>query len=168
MTPQETLALVQIAAVAHDKAVPEGMAEIWHATLHDLPFGDARAALLEVLKVQPFWPKPADIRRQADELVRDRLRALRQQKEHLAIEAEYARRQTVQDRSADVSRLLAEVRVKLPDTGRDVIRARQVEWERQRRDWERAHKAAANPKYDPAALGRLAQLDAELTDGAEQ
>lgn len=62
MTPEETVTLVRVAAIAHDRTVPDGMAEVWHATLSDLPFGLAREALVELLRTSPYWPKPADVR----------------------------------------------------------------------------------------------------------
>jgi hypothetical protein len=65
MTPEETLALARIAAVAHDRNVPDGLPEVWHATLGDLPFGLAREALLELIRTLPHWPKPAEIRERA-------------------------------------------------------------------------------------------------------
>jgi hypothetical protein len=65
VTPEETIALVRIAAIAHDRTVPDGMAEVWHVTLADLPFGLARAALVELLRTSPYWPKPADVHERA-------------------------------------------------------------------------------------------------------
>lgn len=65
MTPEETIALVRIAAVAHDRAVPDGAPEVWYATLGSLPFGLAREALMELLRTSPYWPKPADVHERA-------------------------------------------------------------------------------------------------------
>jgi hypothetical protein len=65
MTPEETVTLVRVAAIAHDRTVPDGMAEVWHFTLGDLPFGLAREALVELLRTSPYWPKPADVRERA-------------------------------------------------------------------------------------------------------
>jgi hypothetical protein len=65
VTPEETIGLVHMAAIAHDRTVPDGMAEVWHFTLGDLPFGLAREELVELLRTSPYWPKPAEIRERA-------------------------------------------------------------------------------------------------------
>lgn len=61
MTPAETVALVRLVVVAHDREIPDGLPEIWHATVGHLPFGLARRAVLEILQASPFLPRPADI-----------------------------------------------------------------------------------------------------------
>lgn len=65
MTPEETASLVRVAAIAHDRTVPDGMAEVWHFTLAALPFPLAREALVELLRTSPYWPKPADVHERA-------------------------------------------------------------------------------------------------------
>lgn len=65
MSPEETLALVRIVAVAHDRDVPDGLAQVWHTTLGDLPFGLTRQAVVELIRSSPYMPRPADIRERA-------------------------------------------------------------------------------------------------------
>lgn len=81
MNPEETFAIVNLVATAHDRPVPEGLAEIWHATLGDLPFGLVRDAAIELIKTSPYLPKPAEIRERARNIKRqqDRERDKRNQ-----------------------------------------------------------------------------------------
>lgn len=65
MTPAETLALARMTAVAYDRNVPEGLPEVWHTALGDLPFALVREALVELIRTLPYWPKPAEIRERA-------------------------------------------------------------------------------------------------------
>jgi hypothetical protein len=75
MTPAETLALVRLVAVAHDREADESLAAVWYATIGHLPYGLARQALLELLKASPYLPRPADI------LERARLISMQEERE---------------------------------------------------------------------------------------
>lgn len=88
MTPDETRALAALALTAHDRAIP-GLADTWHATLGDLPFRQARAAVVELLKTSPWLPKPAEIR--------ERARLIK-----AADDREIAKRRQLAGRAADV------------------------------------------------------------------
>jgi hypothetical protein len=75
---------------------------IWAATLGDLPFGEARAAIVEWLRTSPYWPRPADLRERARLIAarNDRERAKRNQLEgridavEADIHAAHARKRT--------------------------------------------------------------------------
>ncbi|NIL41588.1 hypothetical protein HCB17_10685 [Salinispora arenicola] len=81
MTPDETLALVRIVAVAHDREIPNGLAEVWYATLGDLPFGLTRQAIVELLQSSPYVPRPADIRERARLITNHQHRAAAKQQQ---------------------------------------------------------------------------------------
>lgn len=65
MTVEECRALLAILAVAHDRQVPDGLAEVWSATLGDIPFELGRTAALELIKTSPYLPKVAELRDRA-------------------------------------------------------------------------------------------------------
>ena len=65
MTIDECRALLAILAVAHDREVPDGLAEVWSATLGDMPFELARTAALELIRTSPYLPKVAELRDRA-------------------------------------------------------------------------------------------------------
>lgn len=65
MTPGEVRTILTILATAHDRAVPDGLADVWSATLADIPFDLGRAAVIELLQSSPYLPKIAEIRERA-------------------------------------------------------------------------------------------------------
>ncbi|NIL65021.1 hypothetical protein, partial [Salinispora arenicola] len=82
MTPDETLALVRIVAVAHDREIPNGLAEVWYATLGDLPFGLTRQAIVELpTSRRRTVPRPADIRERARLITNHQHRAAAKQQQ---------------------------------------------------------------------------------------
>jgi hypothetical protein len=110
----ETKAILAIMATAHDKAIPDGLAEIWHAGLGDLDFGLARDAAMELIRTSPYLPKVAEIRERARLIRAERQRADR-------------RRAQVEQRDADTphptrtgAAMIAHVLGRLKDAGQDV------------------------------------------------
>lgn len=109
MTYDETIALVRIVAVAHDRNIPDGLAEVWYATLGNLPFGLARQAVVEILQTSPYLPKPADIR--------DRARLIHQQEQRDA-----AKRKQLADRERFAITAATETPAALKRTGAEMVR----------------------------------------------
>lgn len=75
MNREETAALVLLVLSAQNRNVPSApMVEAWHLILGDLDYGNARLAIIELLKSQPFMPTPADIRERVKIIVAERER----------------------------------------------------------------------------------------------
>ena len=75
MTPTEALALCRLAkAACPQQAVDEFTPDAWHLLLEDLRFDDAKDALIEVCKRQPFVA-PAEIRTGVERIRKARLDA---------------------------------------------------------------------------------------------
>ena len=55
----------------YDRAVPDGMADIWAATLADVPHDHAHEATLELIKTHVHPPRVAEIREMAKRIERD-------------------------------------------------------------------------------------------------
>ena len=73
MTPTESLALCRLAkAACPQQAVDEFTPDAWHLLLEDLRFEDAKLALIEVCKRQPFVA-PAEIRAEVSRIRKQRL-----------------------------------------------------------------------------------------------
>ena len=77
----EAKALTAIAAAAHDRPPPDGAADVWAATLADVPFGLARQAVVEIVASSPYWPRPADIRERARLITAQQQRAAARRKQ---------------------------------------------------------------------------------------
>lgn len=75
MNTVETRTILTIMATAHDKAIPDGLADIWHAGLSDLDFTLARDAAIELIKTSPYLPKVAEVRERARLIDAERKRA---------------------------------------------------------------------------------------------
>lgn len=109
MTPAETLSLARLTAVAYDRDVPNGLPEIWHAALGDLPFGIAREAVVELIRTLAYWPKPAEIR--------ERARLIHQQQQRDA-----AKRRQLDDRQRFAITAATDTQAALKRTGADMVR----------------------------------------------
>lgn len=122
MTPDETIALVRIVAIAHNHDTPDGLAEIWHATLDDLPFGLARQAIVDLLRTSPYVPRPADIRERARLIKQreDREKAKRSQLDARTQHAVTAGTETPAARNRTGSNMIRHVLGRLADAGQDV------------------------------------------------
>lgn len=75
MNHDQATALVRIAAVAHDRPIPDGAPDVWFVAFEDLDFNLGRRAVVELIKSSPYWPRPADV------LERARLIAQQEQRE---------------------------------------------------------------------------------------
>ena len=132
MTPEETLALVRIVAVAHDRDLPDGLAEIWHATLGDLPFGLARQGVIELLQSSPYVPRPADIRERARLIKQqhDRETAKRRQLDDRARHAITAATTTPAAAGRTGANMVRHVLGRLKDAGQDATNGKHLGVER--------------------------------------
>lgn len=132
MTPDETIALVRIVTVAHDRDVPDGLAEIWHATLEDLPFGLARQGVLELLQTSPYLPRPADIRERSRLIKQqqDRERAKRSQLDARTQHAVTAATETPAVHGRTGANMIRHVLGRLADAGQDVANGKLLGRER--------------------------------------
>lgn len=65
MNAEEIKGLIEICVTAYRQEAGPRDQMVWVATLGDLPFGVARAAVVEWVKTSPYWPRPADIRERA-------------------------------------------------------------------------------------------------------
>ena len=77
----ETHAVLAILGLAQDRQIPDGMAEVWHAAIDDLPFDLGRAAALELVRTSPYFPKVADLRERARLIREQRQRDARRRKQ---------------------------------------------------------------------------------------
>ncbi|GIE46186.1 hypothetical protein [Actinoplanes lobatus] len=81
MTPDEIRGLLGLCSAALRQPADDRDEMVWAATLGDLDFGTARAAVVDWVKTSPYWPRPADLRERA-RLIKaqhDRERAKRHQ-----------------------------------------------------------------------------------------
>lgn len=65
MNHDETQGLIKLCTKAYRQPADADDEVLWLATIGDLPFGLARAAVVEWVKTSPYWPRPADIRERA-------------------------------------------------------------------------------------------------------
>lgn len=163
MTPADAARVLAKAAAYDARTIGDADVMAWSEALADVNPADALAAVTRHYQANDTRLMPVHVLRIADEIRRERIRRADSARATAAIEAQRAEHPPVgvRNRSADVERLIAQVRVGLPDTGREAIRPREVEWERQRRLHDRP-APEPNPLYDPAAVDRLAAIDREL------
>lgn len=158
MTPGDAARVLAKAAAFDQRTVGDADIAAWAEALDDIDLGDALAAVTRHYSTSTDRLMPVHVIRIAADLVRARRRAERESREAAAAVAAIEASANTRDRSADVEALIAQVRVNLPDTGREAIRPREVAWERERRNRERAAKPEPNPLYDPSALERLRDM----------
>lgn len=81
MNTDEIRELIDVCAAAYRQPADPRDEMIWTAALGDLPFGQARAAIVEWVRTSPYWPRPADLRERARLIAArsDRERTKRQQ-----------------------------------------------------------------------------------------
>jgi hypothetical protein len=139
------VARVLTAAAARDaRTIGDADVLAWHQDIGDLNFTDALEAVSRHYRETTDRIMPAHVRRIAVQLDRDRRRALRESAEQRAIESEAAQRQHTEDRSDDVAQLIADLRKRLGDYDRNVLR--RAEWVHEERIRQRA-EAEPNPLY---------------------
>lgn len=152
MNLPEVQGILTLLGTALDRQIPEGLDQIWAATLDDVPYDFGRPAALEAIKTSPFLPKVSDIRIRAAELGREHKRALREAEERRAIEAYAAEAGPLKDRSADIRGLVEQVRTVLPEGDPEALRPRARHWEREHAAHQRQANAVPNPLFDPSRM----------------
>jgi hypothetical protein len=150
MNPEETEALTTIIYTAYDRPKPDGLDEIWHAALADVPFDLVRLAAIRLIQTSTFTPKVAELRQLAADLSRDRRRLAREAEKQRAIESYRADAGPLTDRSAEIQQFIGQVRGALPEGDREALRPRTVAWEREHRAFQRQQDAEPNPAFDPS------------------
>lgn len=113
MSIDECRALLAILGVAHDREVPDGLADVWAATLGDLPFELARTAALELIRTSPYLPKVAELRDRARLIREARLR------DHNRDRQLEARTQPRIQSSRTGAKMIAHVLGRLADAGQE-------------------------------------------------
>lgn len=149
MNPEEAEALTTLLFTAYDRDKPAGIDDVWVAAMHDVPFGIARAAVVQLIQTSTFLPKVAEIRTRAAELHREHRRQLREAEEQRAIAAYAEQAGPLTDRSAEIQAYVGQVRGVIPEGDREALMPRKVAWEREHRHHQRAVEAEPNPAFDP-------------------
>lgn len=146
MNLQETHALLTYVAAVDNRRFGDDTVIAWQGILADLDAVDCTEAVRRHFATCPDYLMPVHVVRGADEVRRERIRAVR-------LEAEQRQALTAapavatEDRSEEVVALIAELRDKLPPVDeRKVRRVEVVEWDRKRR-----RRLVANPHYNPPA-----------------
>ncbi|HEY3259611.1 MAG TPA: hypothetical protein VGJ95_04970 [Pseudonocardiaceae bacterium] len=120
MNADEIRGLIGVCVTAYRQDADPRDETLWTATLGDLPFGIARAAVIEWVRCSPYWPRPADLRERARLIAaqEDRERAKRQQLDgrRLAIESAIKTQAASQRTGANMVR---HVLGRLKDAGQD-------------------------------------------------
>lgn len=75
MTPDETRSVLLVLHTAHDRAIPDGLTDIWSNTLGDLDYDLVREAALDLIRTSPYLPKVSEVRERALAIRRQRGRA---------------------------------------------------------------------------------------------
>jgi hypothetical protein len=159
----ETHDLLTFVASYDNRRFDDATVLAWQPIFADFSFGDCRKAVVEHFGTSDAYLMPVHIRRIAVEIDRDRRRQERERREQLAITAE-ASDPTRYDRSEALDALIAAIRDQLGKGTPDKLRP--AEWVEHDRRRERIANAVPNPHYDPNALARLAEMDAELNPEA--
>lgn len=105
MTPDETRSILLVLHTAHDRAVPDGLTDIWANTLGDLDYDLVRDAALDLIRISPYLPKVAELRERALAIRRERGRARRH--DVLALPSRF---ETDRERAERIHRGVAECR----------------------------------------------------------
>lgn len=113
MNMTEVRAVLMLFSLAHDRQIPNGVEEIWAATLADMPFGLAKDAALELIKTSPFIPKVSELRDRARLIREERDRARKRQ---LQLEGRNVERPNDEDTGR---RMVAHVLGRLADAGQN-------------------------------------------------
>ena len=74
MTPEETVDLLTVAAAFDQRTVGEGDAMAWYSVVGDLPFADARQAVLSYYAVTRERIMPADVRTEVRRMRNERIK----------------------------------------------------------------------------------------------
>lgn len=144
MNRTETAELLAFVARIDNRRHDDATVLAWWEILNDLPAADCHEAAQRHFATSDAYLMPVHIRRGADEVARERIRAINASAHARAIEAEHAQRQHTEDRSDDVAQLVADLRRRLGDYDRNVLR--RAEWVREDRLRQRA-EPEPNPHY---------------------
>lgn len=113
MNRLEAQALLTIFALNCDRTPPDGLLDVWAATLDDVPFELAKAAAIELVKTSPYFPKVADLRDRA-RLVKEARERERNRDRQLE-----ARKVERVQHSRTGAKMIAHVLGRLADAGQD-------------------------------------------------
>lgn len=127
----------------------------WHAVLGDLDLADCQRAVVKHVNTSDAYLMPVHIRRGAEEIDRERRKAIREARE-AEVAAIEAADPTRRDRSEAVKALIEELRERLPEGDPDSLRYGSRYWREQREARERQENAEPNPHYDPAVAAQAA------------
>lgn len=145
MTPADIARVLAKAAAFDQRTVGEADILAWYDAIGDLDPTDALEAVSRHYRESTDRLMPAHIRRIAAQLVRERHRIEREQRDRLAIEATASAAVPTQDRRADVDDLLGKLRDRLGPSDPNVLR--RTEWVRTEKRRQRANDAGPNPHY---------------------
>lgn len=145
MTRSETAILLGLMAGRDSRRVDETMVAAWHQDIGDIDFEDANQAVSIHYQESTDRIMPAHIRRLVTQIVRERHRLEREERERLALEATASAAVPTQDRRSDVADMLATLRDRLGPSDPNVLR--RTEWVRTEKSRQRANDAGPNPHY---------------------
>lgn len=114
MNTTEAHAVLMMLGLSYDRQIPQGLPEIWAATLGDLPFELCKSAALELIRTSPYLPKVAEIRERARLIKAERER---RDGKHRQLEGRTAERTIHTDTGA---RMCTHVLGRLADAGQDI------------------------------------------------
>lgn len=124
MTPDETSALLTVVAIAHDRAIPDGLLDVWQLALADLPFLLCRDAALELIRTSPYLPKVAEVRERARLIAAEQARAAQRRRQL------DGRTEVEPMAEATGGAMIAHVLGRLKDAGQDVAQGKLLGRER--------------------------------------
>lgn len=151
MNRSETATLLSVVASFNNRTVGEADVIAWHSVLDDIDFGVAEQAVRRHYKGSADWIMPVHVRRLVEEIELEERRAaspwapgqykVPRDQTHPAVAS------FVAEPSPEVSDLLARLRERLSDGGRDTLFPRQEHWAREHKAYVRTRNAAPNPLY---------------------
>lgn len=162
MNLAETHDLLTFIAQYDNRRFDDATVIAWQPLFAELDLADCRQAVMRHIATSDAYLMPVHIRRLAEDIDRDRRRAIREAREAQLVAIE-ASDPTRRDRSEAIEALIAELREKLPEGNPDSLRYASGYWRQQREDRERQEQAEPNPHYDPAVAAEAAKI--ALEDG---
>ncbi len=175
MNLEEAATLLGLAAARDNRKPSQAMALAWHEDLGDLDFDVAREALGRHYRTSTDYLMPVHIRLLAEDVVRERRRAIREAKEaSLAIEAGEVDRRALKDLAPEVAAFVAShvSKFALPDSDRKhQLALKRAREERGRPEKVQRSKPAKSKRGEqlpkPADDSVAALATAYLLDGYE-
>ncbi|GLY21672.1 hypothetical protein [Micromonospora sp. NBRC 101691] len=132
MNHTEAQGLIKLCTKAYRQPADADDEVLWLATLGDLPFGLARAAVVEWVRTSPYWPRPADIRERARliDAQQKREAAKRKQLDDRARHAITAATTTPAAAARTGANMVRHILGRLADAGQDVANGKRLGKER--------------------------------------